>query len=213
MWSIVDGGIRGRIAFNDLFGWLALGFAGPEGAAKNGMHGGEIIMALPGGNYSAVTGLDLSMEPNVNEYMISDNPDESSFRFWATPVTATTRSSSGSTSVSFTDCFTKMDFNISGIAGRAFNLTGTDNLIWGANGVDYFAGYHLANRARFLLNWSNGTGIHIRKGEVAPEPSTTPAPAPAKVPAPTPTGGTSGAISVYVPSWVVAVAVICSFYI
>ena len=40
MWSIDDGTVRGRIAYNGLFGWLAFGFAN-VGGALNGMLGGK----------------------------------------------------------------------------------------------------------------------------------------------------------------------------
>jgi len=40
MWSIEGDAVRGRIAFNGLFGWLAFGFAN-VGGEKNGMHGGK----------------------------------------------------------------------------------------------------------------------------------------------------------------------------
>lgn len=37
MWSVEDGEVNGRIAYDGLFGWLAFGFAYPMGK-KNGMH-------------------------------------------------------------------------------------------------------------------------------------------------------------------------------
>jgi len=40
MWSIEDDAVRGRIAYNGLFGWLSFGFADVDGM-KNGMHGGK----------------------------------------------------------------------------------------------------------------------------------------------------------------------------
>ena len=36
-WNVKDNTIEGRISFNGLFGWLAIGFAGPGG--RNGMYG------------------------------------------------------------------------------------------------------------------------------------------------------------------------------
>lgn len=58
-WSVVDeekGIIRGRLAFGNVFGWLAIGFAAP-GGKHNGMNDGNILMALPGVNYTAQYGL------------------------------------------------------------------------------------------------------------------------------------------------------------
>ena len=40
MWSIDGDTVRGRVAYNGLFGWLAFGFADINGE-KNGMHGGK----------------------------------------------------------------------------------------------------------------------------------------------------------------------------
>jgi hypothetical protein len=44
--------------------WLALGFADPDGQ-HNGMNGGKILMTIPGGDYSAVTGLDTQECPSI----------------------------------------------------------------------------------------------------------------------------------------------------
>merc|ERR1711915_315024 len=45
------------------------------------------------------------------------------------------------------------------INGIPFNLDGTDDLIWGANGVDIFAGYHGRDaRSRFNVTWATGEG-------------------------------------------------------
>lgn len=69
MWSVTDDDkIQGKLVFNGGFGYLALGFANPEGG-KNGMHGASIMMAIPGGNYSARFGLDLEMDESVKEYV------------------------------------------------------------------------------------------------------------------------------------------------
>jgi hypothetical protein len=53
--------------------------ADPDGKHK-GMNGGHIVMAIPGGNYSAVTGLNLDVEPSVGSYVIDS--DGSAFRHW-----------------------------------------------------------------------------------------------------------------------------------
>jgi hypothetical protein len=180
--------VNGKLVFNGLFGWIAIGFANPDGA-KNGMHGGHILMALPGGNYSADTGLNLTMNSTIEEYHIAENDDESSFRFWMDPITSVTRSTSGPTEVHYDDCNTALSFNLSSIGQIPFNLSGEDDLIWGANGVDYFVGYHGINRGRFYINWSAGTG---RLWEPSPIEQSTSAPTPtAPFPAPTTTGGGS----------------------
>lgn len=156
LWSItVDDDetvVNGRFVFNGLFGWLAFGFAN-VGGNKNGMHGATVIMAHPGGNYSAKTGLDLSLGANIDEYVI--DPQQSSFRFWQTPVSNITKTYS----VEANECFTAITFKASGIHDKVFTLDGTgmDELIWAANAEDYFVGYHgPLNRGRFAVNWLNG---------------------------------------------------------
>lgn len=44
MWSIVNNEVKGRIAFNGLFGWLSFGFAGNL-TMKNGMHSGTFNLS------------------------------------------------------------------------------------------------------------------------------------------------------------------------
>ena len=81
-WNVLDGGsIQGKIVFNGLFGYLGFGFANPKSSLR--MLGGSIIMALPGNNYSAVTGLDLTQGPTVNKYQIAM---ETAFRHWSKPL-------------------------------------------------------------------------------------------------------------------------------
>jgi hypothetical protein len=164
MWSVEDGTVKGRLAYNGLFGWVAFGFAN-VGGEKNGMHGASIIMALPGGNYSAYSGLDLNMTPTVAEYVI--HPKESSFRFWSTPVTdgddiAVAQRSTGSDmyDVESTECFTALTFQTPAINSKAFNLTGSDELLWAANGNDFYVGYHGMHRGRFSIDWPSGE-VHI----------------------------------------------------
>jgi len=58
-WSVIDeekGIIQGRLVFGNVFGWLSMGFA-YEGGKHNGMNGGNILMALPGMNYTTMYGL------------------------------------------------------------------------------------------------------------------------------------------------------------
>ena len=166
-WSVQQDKVVGKLYYDGIFGWLALGIT-KEGGKKNGMNGGSIIMALPGDQYSPVTGLDLDGPASVHEYVI--DPVGSAFRHWQTPVnlvnpspptTATTRSTSPkSYQVESTDCFTALSFETSSINDIPFNLTGTDNLMWAANTKDFYAGYHTA-RGRMTLEWSTGKLISL----------------------------------------------------
>jgi hypothetical protein len=151
-YSIVDGNkIKGRLAFNNVFGWLALGFADPDGK-HNGMNGGKILLAIPGGDYSAVTGLDTQQAPSVASYVI--HPTGSAFRHWSDPTTA----QSDDTTLDTNDCFTSISFQSHQINGQNFTIDGTDDMIWGGNGEDHFVGYHgRGNRARFSIEWSTAT--------------------------------------------------------
>ena len=153
-WNVLDGGvIEGKLDFNGLFGYLGFGFANETDLELNGMLGGSVIMALPGGDYSPVTGLNLSLGPEVNEYHIGT---ETAFRHWDYPV----KSQSGAVySVVPTDCFVSLLFKTDSINGVPFNVTGTNSMIWAANPTDRYAGYHgNTTRSRIVLNWSNGTG-------------------------------------------------------
>ena len=156
-WTFVDGVLNGRLAFNGLFGWLAFGMANPTGIL-NGMLGASIIMALPGGNYNAADGLDLTVGDNVNEYHI--NPFETAFRHWSTPVTSKTRHASKKQySMEANDCFTAITLKTDNINNIKFNVTGRDELLWAANGADYYAGYHGANRFRFAIDWTTSKAV------------------------------------------------------
>lgn len=161
-WTVLESNvIRGRLAYNGLFGYLALGYPS-VGGSKNGMHGAEIIMAVPGGNYDAAVGFDLTIEPSIREYMI--HPEKSAFRFWA-ETSASTLSSASSRNTSmdelygldYNDCFTAITFETTGFHGKPFNVSGMDHFIWAANGEDYFAGYH-THRGHIYVNWLDGTG-------------------------------------------------------
>jgi hypothetical protein len=82
--SLVDGvTLKGRLAFNGIFGFLAFGLVGPEYPTSNPMLGGKVIVAMRGGNYSASEGLDLSLGPQVDEFVIST--EYFAFRHWQTP--------------------------------------------------------------------------------------------------------------------------------
>jgi len=156
MWNVVDDKIQGKLVFNGLFGYLAMGFAHPEGN-KNGMNGASIIMAIPGGNYSAKFGLDLGMESSVNEYVI--DLYGSSFRHWSDPLPGRDTSTYA---VQETECFTALTFETNNINNIKFNISGTDDMIWAGNKVDSFCGSHgrgqdgRGDRDRFVVEWKTG---------------------------------------------------------
>jgi hypothetical protein len=113
-----------------------------------------VIMAQAGGNFSAVTGLDLSLGPTLKEYHI--DPEMTPFRYWIN--TARDLSSNNTLGIErdAADCFTGMTFQATGIHGQAFNLTGTDECLWAANDKDSFVNYHGSNRRRFAVEWATG---------------------------------------------------------
>ena len=154
LWSVEGDNINGMFAYDGLFGYTALRFRGFPGG--NAMYGAIIIMATPSETYDAATGFDFSGEPVVEEYIIDAH--DKAFRHWMTPVTATARAASAidSYQVQETDCFTAMTFNSPGIFNTTFNISGTDSLIWGANGEDKFAGYHGQSRGVITVEWATG---------------------------------------------------------
>lgn len=152
MWSVQNGGrIKGRLAFDGIFGFIALGFAFP-GGRHNGMNGAKIFMGVPGGDYTAKTGLDLEKFTPVQEYQISHGG--SSYRHWKDPLREIPDDISAD--IESTECFTALTFESDCIHDRKFNYSGTDVMLWAANAIDSFAGYHSANRAVFTVEWSTG---------------------------------------------------------
>jgi hypothetical protein len=160
-WSVQNETISGKISHNGLFGFVAFGFGGsPE--EENAMIGAKIIMAKPSSVYNASTGFDFDFEPSVDEHVIGT---EFAFRHWQTPVSSVSRAVAASAIVSDissyqvqeTECFTSMTFQTAGIFDQAFNVTGTDRMIWAANGVDMFAGYHGDSQGILLVEWATGT--------------------------------------------------------
>ena len=147
------------------------------------MNGADILLALPGGNYTPMFGLEVpgktlpgtdeisieiskkksaAIETEINpdgssvyEYMI--NPQGSSFRHWSEPTG--TDNNPDSMNVVVTEYATAMTWETNNINGKNFNMTGFDDLIWGGNSKDYHVGYHgRGNRARFYINWVTGEG-------------------------------------------------------
>ncbi|KAL7541117.1 hypothetical protein ACHAXR_010646 [Thalassiosira sp. AJA248-18] len=157
-WSIVEDDtgakkIKARLAFDGVFGWLAMGFADADGK-HNGMNGGNVILAIPGGNYAMDSGLDASEDPSIGTYVIS--PEQTAFRHWQTPI-ETDETKTTLASFETTDCFTAITFESDHINGKKFNFTGTDEMIWAGNGNDAYMGYHgYGNRKRFTIDWMNG---------------------------------------------------------
>mmetsp|Transcript_6265 Transcript_6265/g.9717 ORF Transcript_6265/g.9717 Transcript_6265/m.9717 type:complete len:724 (+) Transcript_6265:114-2285(+) len=155
-WSIIESEdgqkkLKARLTFNDVFGWLAMGFANEFDTVHNGMNGGKVLLMKPGGEYSPVTGLDLSVGPNVGAYVIDDT--DSAFRHWVDTESAVEKASH-----EHTDCFTALSFESDNISGQTFNLEGTtDDIIWAGNSNDYYVGYHSPfSRARLTINWLTG---------------------------------------------------------
>lgn len=158
MWSVnTDGNVEGRIAFDGLFGWLAVGLLNLDpDAGHKGMNGASIFMSVPGGDYSAKTGFDLTVSESVGEYQI--NLDGSAFRHWQDPITASNSTVTSTVVDNVEGCFTSFSFVADGINSIPFNTTGSDTMLWAANTEDAFAGYHKLNRARFEVNWATGEG-------------------------------------------------------
>jgi len=156
MWSLTDDNkIKARLVHNNVFGWLAMGFAGPDGG-HNGMLGGQILLATPyrTENYSPVTGLDTSNEPSIGTYIIDAN--NTAFRHWQDPI-ETDEAFATVASFESSDCSTAISFESSHINGREFNTNGTDEMIWAGNSVDYYMGYHgPLSRMRFTIDWKSG---------------------------------------------------------
>lgn len=156
LWSVDGDNVDAMFLWNGLFGFTAFGFAGFPGG--NAMQGAIIVMATPSDTYSPVTGFDLEQSAAVEEYII--DPTDKAFRHWMSPVTTMARSVPVSTPSTYgveeTECFTAMSFNTPGIFNTTFNVSGTDRMIWGANGWDMFAGYHGTSRGVIEVEWATG---------------------------------------------------------
>ena len=173
-YKVSEGRVQGKLSYSGIFGYIALGFLN-EGGAKNGMHGAQVIMATPGGDYSPITGLDFSLGPEVGEFVIPEDAGKSAFRHWfhtaAVDVdVAIERQIDAAVEhdVEFNDCYMSLIFDTADIKGRPFELEGMDSLIWAVNIEDTFAGYHDA-RGNFTVEW--GTGEHSINTPLISEPS------------------------------------------
>ncbi|GKY90491.1 hypothetical protein MPSEU_000022900 [Mayamaea pseudoterrestris] len=162
-----------RLSFNGLFGFLGLGFASSFGEL-HGMLGAKVLLARPGDNYTGYSGLDLSGGPNVHEFQIDS--EQTPFRVWMTSeseIAAPSGSEFSSSIVNSSDCFTSMKIVTSSIKGQAFNSSGTDEMLWAANGQDYYMMYHGANRGRFSLHWPTGEVELLSKPPFSEESAST----------------------------------------
>ena len=160
--------VTGRLIFNGIFGFLAVGLAGDATTSGNVMSHGRVLVATRGDDFSARTGLDLSLPNAVHEYII--DPVATSFRVWgASPYSAdamesSTRNVDGGRrrrrrqlqefAVVTDECYTILTFTTDKIADRALNLKGSDTFMWAANNEDYFMQYHGSNRGTFVVDWT-----------------------------------------------------------
>lgn len=127
MYSVIDDTIKGRLVHDNVHGWLAMGFANP-GGKHNGMNGGHVILATPYSteDYSPVTGLDTSSdEAMIATYTI--DTEDSAFRHWQNA----TNEEALIANVETNDCSTALSFEMNQINGKAFNVNGTDEMLWG----------------------------------------------------------------------------------
>ena len=109
------------------------------------MNGVEDFLVIPGGDYSPVTGLDISKGPLGQTFKI--DPDNTGYRHWQTAV------ANSSATFETTPGFTALSFETENFNGKAFNTTGSD---WAADGADHFIGYHGRNRGRYTFESSTG---------------------------------------------------------
>jgi hypothetical protein len=107
-----------------------------------------------------LTGLNFSYPANVAAYRIDSV--HAAFRFWQSPLDNAAHTTTGTLPMyaldHSNDYFTALYFQTSSIHMRKFNLTGIDELLWAANGIDSYVGYHGTNCGRFSINWSTGKG-------------------------------------------------------
>jgi len=151
-WSLEDGDVvRGMLSYDGLFGYLAYGYAGT--GPRNEMQRAHVVMAKASAEYSARYGFNFNVEPAVHLHWIGD---ALSFRHWQEPLEDWGATGEGQHEIVEEDCFTALKFRASGIHDRPFNLTGTDRLMWAANGEDMFGGYHGLTRAVFTVDWAEG---------------------------------------------------------
>ena len=165
--TVVDGStVMGRLIFNGIFGYLSIGFAGP--GTSNFMANGRVMVATRGDEFSPRYGLDLTLPNVVQDYII--DPVETTFRIWGQqPYIAPTTEESTTLdfddnnrrqlqkayNVMTDDCYTILTFTTDTIADQAFNLQGSDTMIWAANNQDAYMQYHGSNRGIFTVDWTS----------------------------------------------------------
>jgi len=140
LWSVKDGLLHAKMAYNDTVGWLALGAAN-VGAYRSGMMGAHIVMGIidtPTADDPRSFGSPW-VGTGVNEYIIDEQ--DSAFRHWSTPYSSPALHDAALES---TECYTAMTFATASISGWDLNLTqGSNNsLIWGSHTTTFLKGYH-----------------------------------------------------------------------
>ena len=159
-----------EVLYNGLFGWIALGFRWP-GGYHMGMNGAPILMGLPYGggdvSYTAKYGLDLGKGATVKPFQINERG--SSFRHWHTPLSDSQALHGVATSQ--TECFSSMYVETEGIMGIPFHFEGTDTMMWGMNGADYYVGYHGRKDRGFVdVTWQSGESAVFDRYPPPPAP-------------------------------------------
>ena len=172
MWNVLGTGASRRVqlkmVYNALMGYLGIGFRNTEeGAGKMGMQGANVVLALPGADYTLKYGLNLSQPGSVQEYKIHDV--QSRFRFWegsGQPQSGmpehipTVTQHLNNTAYTKGACFGSMSFETSQIGETAFNWDGADEIIWSANTENNFVEAHgRSNRGIVSLNWQTGGSV------------------------------------------------------
>lgn len=140
LWTVQNGKLKARVAFNGKIGWFALGIKN-LGGKHNGMNGANIVMGVhdphPMGHDSNF-GSPYVGKSSAKQYKIHDH--SSAFRHWNDTADVASPFVSSTT---FNSCFSCMRFETASIRGEALNLTsGINELIWAAHDGTYLKGYH-----------------------------------------------------------------------
>jgi len=140
LWSVKDGLLHAKLAYNDNAGWLAIGPMNASGK-YGGMLGSHVVMGIVD-TASADDPMAFGapwVGTGVREYIIDE--EKTAFRHWSEHYTP---SSLQDAEMTTTACYTAMTFKTASVAGWNLNLTqGTNNtLIWGSHTDTYLKGYH-----------------------------------------------------------------------
>lgn len=181
MWSVVDGAVRAKLAFDGVVGWMAIGHENPTGG-HNGMNGAPIVMGLNDPDPDIVGAPYIGT--GVNEFVIHNHA--SAFRHWSTPYRDPMLRHER---MLITDCHSSMQFTASSIGGWPLavgastqpspavgkpsgesEISGSgdrgatdavDRLIYAVHTDTYLKGYHSCGelrrcRGKLQVDWSNG---------------------------------------------------------